>query len=487
MVIQLLIALALRCRRFVQKTFLGVSSTPSTLQRSHWPPFLCILVAGMIPVSSVYAGGFRIFNQSASGTAQGDAFTAQADDPSAIYYNPAGMTQLGGIQSSFGVNLVGGSYDFTSPTGQTARGDYGNSVAYPPPINGYITANLKDLGFEALGDMTVGVGAIGAFGNMTRWPNNGPFSTAITSAALQMVDVKPTVAYKLNDQFSVGLGMDIYTFFNFWGEGQAENKFNSPGTPGLPPAGTPLEVNGRDTALGFNASFMYTPIRNGDGKPLVNFGFVYRSQATMHLKGQFLVNGNVAADDKVTLVLPQVFTGGIAVWPVRDRDHEWKFEVDVDYTDWKSVRNLNVHLSNGATLPNPQNWRGSYTAMFGTEYKWLRLEKLPQWEVALRGGFLQTQSPVPNATFNPALTDTDRIGVSTGLGLLCKAGGHFLGVIPCGTTGDSKLVPKAIALDVAAQVFFAEPRTITGNLNPTVNGDYQSHEYVGAINVRVNF
>ena len=194
------------------------------------------LLAGLIPVSSAYAGGFRVYDQSVTGTAQGNAFTAQADDPSAIYYNPAGMTQLHGLQQSIGITFVGGHFDYRSPTGQTSRGDYGNSVAYPPPLNGYITANLRDLGFNALGDLTVGVGAIGAFGNMTQWPNNGPLSTAITSAALQMVDVKPTLAYKLNDQLSVGLGMDIYTFFNFWGEGQAENKFNSAGTPGLPPA-----------------------------------------------------------------------------------------------------------------------------------------------------------------------------------------------------------------------------------------------------------
>jgi long-chain fatty acid transport protein len=451
------------------------------------PAFVSVLIALLFPVSTASAGGFRIMDQSASGTAQGNAFTAQADDPSAIYYNPAGMTQLSGLQSSFGVLLVGGHFDYRSPTGQTARGDYGSSAAYPPPLNGYITANLKDLGFAALGDLTVGVGAIGAFGNLTRWPNNGPFSTAVTSAALQLVDVKPTLAYKLNDKFSVGLGMDIYTFFNFWGEGQAENKFNSAGGPGQPPAGTPLEVNGRDTSLGFNASFMYTPLRNSDNLPLANIGFVYRSQATLHLNGQFLVNGRVAADDKITVVLPQIFTGGIAIWPIRDREHEWKLELDIDYTDWKSVRNLNVHLSNGAVLQNPQNWKGSYTAMLGTEYKWLKLEKLPQWEVALRGGFLQTQTPIPNATFNPALPDADRIAVSTGLGLLCKAGGHFFGLIPCGTSSSNMLLPKAIALDLAAQVFFAEPRTITGNVNPTVNGDYHAHEYVGMVNLRIKF
>ena len=56
---------------------------------------------------------------------QGCAFTAQADDPSALHYNPAGMTQLQGVQASVGTNLVGGSVSYTSPTGATTRGDVG--------------------------------------------------------------------------------------------------------------------------------------------------------------------------------------------------------------------------------------------------------------------------------------------------------------------------------------------------------------------------
>src|SRR6476619_3581511 len=71
------------------------------------------------------AGAIRIFDQSASGTAQSGAFAAQADDPSAVYFNPAGLTQLRGVQTSFGVMLLGGHTTYTSPTGATATGDFG--------------------------------------------------------------------------------------------------------------------------------------------------------------------------------------------------------------------------------------------------------------------------------------------------------------------------------------------------------------------------
>ncbi|MBA2485394.1 MAG: long-chain fatty acid transporter, partial [Nitrospira sp.] len=38
----------------------------------------------------------RLQGQSAAAAAMGNAFVAQADDPSALHYNPAGMTQLHG-------------------------------------------------------------------------------------------------------------------------------------------------------------------------------------------------------------------------------------------------------------------------------------------------------------------------------------------------------------------------------------------------------
>ena len=95
----------------------------------------------------------RIQGQGASASAMSNAFSAQADDPSALHYNPAGMTQLHGIQFMIGALASGGSTNFTSPTGVTARGDRNGSVAWPPPGHAYITANLKDLGVTALGNL----------------------------------------------------------------------------------------------------------------------------------------------------------------------------------------------------------------------------------------------------------------------------------------------------------------------------------------------
>ena len=407
-----------------------------------------------------------------------NAFSAQADDPSALHYNPAGMTQLRGVQFMAGALFAGGSTNFTSPTGATARGDRNGSAAWPPPTHLFLTANLKDIGLTALGDFTAGIGVTVPFGSMTRWPNDGPFKTATTFNTLPLLDIKPTLAYKVTENLSLGLGADIYTFSGLIGEGQLEKHSVSS-------AGVKTELAGKDTAAGFNASLLYTALRNSDGKPLANIGLVYRSQATLHLTGALLNNGAKVSDASSTFVLPQIITGAIAIWPVRTSEREWKLELDVDHVGWKSVRDLDVRLGTGAAIAKPQNWTNTYAVMVGTEYKWLALESLPHWDVALRAGYTNQQNQMPDLTYDPGLPSSDLHIVGGGVGLLCKEQGSLLGLMRCGDLGVGWLKPKAIGLDLSYQVAFYEDRTVAGNRNPTVNGTYQTLLHNGGLSIRV--
>lgn len=458
-------------------------------QRFRRALLLCLLcsAAGFVfAAASANAQTPRLQGQSAAAAAMGNAFVAQADDPSALHYNPAGMTQLHGFQTLFGTTLIGGTTQFTSPTGAQVTGDRNGSVAWPPPGHVYLVANLKDLGLSALGNFTAGIGMNNPFGSLTRYPNDGPFRTAITFTTLPLLDIKPTIAYKLNDQLSFGLGADIYTFSGLFGEGHLEQKSIWPGGLGIP-AGSLMEINGSDTTAGFNVSLLYTPFRNSDGKPLVNIGMVYRSQATFHLTGNFLANGASVAGATATFVLPQVFSGGIGIWPVRTSEREWKLEFDVDYTGWKSNRNLDVHLTNGALLPFPQNWQSTYTVMIGTEYRRLRLASMPDWDIALRAGYMNQQAQIPDRTFNPGVPSANTHIPSVGIGLACHENGSFLGLVRCGELGIGPLKPKLFAIDLAYQAGLYEVRTIAGNQNPTVNGRYDSMVHVGSLSLRFNY
>ncbi len=68
------------------------------------PLLRCLTVLAFLPAfSSSYGLGFRIADQGAEATARGNAFTATADNPSAVFYNPAGITELSGTRALLGV------------------------------------------------------------------------------------------------------------------------------------------------------------------------------------------------------------------------------------------------------------------------------------------------------------------------------------------------------------------------------------------------
>ena len=460
----------------------------STYRALLWSAVL-LTITLFIPVERVHAQTPRIQSQATAAGGMGNAFAAQADDASALYYNPAGMTQLRGVHILTGALFVGGTTNFTSSsTGQNTTGDRDGSMAWPPPSHFYLVANLKDIGLNALENWTAGVGVTVPFGSLTRYPVNNPFSTAVYYNTNPLLDIKPTVAYKLNDYLSFGLGADIYTYSALFGEGQVELK-STGANNGLGPQ---FEINGSGTGAGFNASVLYTPLRNTDGLPIANIGFIYRSQAVVPLAGQFAINGAIAADAHANLVLPQIFGGGIAIWPVRDREHEWKLELDVDYVGWKSFRTTTVSLSRsvpgiGAGIPIRQNWTNSYNVMIGTEYRFLQLERLPEWEIALRAGFSQVQTQVPDATFNPGIPSANVYTPSIGVGFTCQPGGSFLGLTKCGSLGVGSIKPKTVGLDLSYQAAIYENRTITGNVNPAVNGTYQTLFHAGGVSLRFSF
>ena len=78
---------------------------------------LAALVAGPISAQAV---GFRLPNQDPEAIARGNAFVATADNPSAIYYNPAGITQMEGQNVRAGLYMVSAGVDYESPSGAKA-------------------------------------------------------------------------------------------------------------------------------------------------------------------------------------------------------------------------------------------------------------------------------------------------------------------------------------------------------------------------------
>ncbi len=432
-----------------------------------------------------FADGFRNPFHDAAAIGQGNAFAAQADNASAVFYNPAGMTQLSGVHVAGGAQFVSVNTKFTSATGTTTT-NTAPTIGLPPPAQFFITARLKDLGLETLGNLSVGLGVQNLYGFAAKFPDGGPFNTAVTFAQLPLLAIKPTLAYKISDALSVGLGADIYTFTSFLGEGQAERRSQASPISGFP-AGTQLELSGKGTTAGLNASLLWTPWRTEDGKPKLSLGAVWRSQAVLPLNGNLHANGTLVADASTKARLPEVWTGGLAFWPLRGQDREWKLEVDVDYVRWQAIRSADVYLSTGTILPSPQQWKNAVTISLGTEYKWLGLSESRAWDLALRTGYSRSHTPVTDLNFDPAFADNDVHMASVGLGVLCHGGGKFFGLMDCTSSGNAPFSRRGVGIDVAYQAFLFDTRLVTGNPNPTVNGTYRTTNHAGAVTFRALF
>ena len=105
----------------------------------HYCLLLVIAALAAAPVSS-FGLGFRIPNQDAEATARGNAFAATADNPSAIYYNPAGITQLSGEYFQMGAHVISVNSHYVSPSGTKAD----TLFEVQPVPQMFYTRTLKD-------------------------------------------------------------------------------------------------------------------------------------------------------------------------------------------------------------------------------------------------------------------------------------------------------------------------------------------------------
>lgn len=443
-----------------------------------------LALSGVLVWSSGHADGFRNPFQGGAAIAQGNAFAAQADDASAVFYNPAGLTQLHGVQTLGGVEWVSPNTRFQSSTGQKTANDVGNPFGLPPPAQFFIAATPRDLGVPWLGKLSVGFGVQSLFGFGNHYPGNSPLRTSVTSLRLPLLDLKPTVAYRFADWLALGIGADIFTFWDGV-LGQAKQKFVSPGLSGIP-AGAHVELTGSGTTAGLNVSALLTLLRMEGGAPRLNVGWVWRSAADLPLDGALRVNGTRVARSHTSLRLPESYTIGLAAWPLRDAKREWKVETDLDLVRWSSLRNLDFRFSNGAILHNPQDWKDAVTVGVGTEYRWLGPDSLRDWDVALRLGYLWSMTPIPDQNFNPGYPDSNVHMFAFGVGFTCRPGGLFLGFKSCGQPGEGA-VGQSIGLDFAYQLFLQETRTVSENPNPAVNGKYQTATNALVMSFRAGF
>jgi long-chain fatty acid transport protein len=414
------------------------------------PTSLRLAVAAGLGVLPNLAGaaGFALLEQNASGLANAYAGTAAvAEDASTIFFNPAGMTLLPGMQvvvagdaiyvdSSFSGT---GSETIPSPAVVLGSGEGGNAGGWAVVPSLYFAMPIGDR-------FAAGIGVGAPFGLKTEYDDDWLGRFQGIKSELVTINVNPSIAFKLTPTISLGAGIN-------WQQADAELT-NAVFLGAAGEGRTKLEAD--DDAWGWNVGALF---QLGSDMRL---GISYRSSMDYSLEGDvstvtaagapvaaatFDAEADVEFPDSVVLSVAQMY------------GDKWQLLGDVQWTHWSTVDSIDVvNSSTGAVADTlvfdfDDTWRVALGLNYFHSEKW-----------TFKGGIAWDQSPVDDDNRTVRLPDNDRIWLS--LGAKYKFG-------------------KAGAIDVGyAHLFIDSPeidRTRPLSANPplsafstTVSGEYDA-------------
>lgn len=317
--------------------------------------------------------------------AMGGAFVGQADNPSAAWYNPAGITDLDGTRISAGIIAIYPVLAHENTNGTTDVSE--RSVFLPPQL--FATDKVNDR-------FSLGLGITSPFGLSTDWPATSATSGVATLSRVKTMDINPNVAYRLNDSLSLAIGLDYM-------------KLQATMEKMLGPSML-FRLEGDGSGIGANAGIKYK------ANEQLNMGLSYRSAINVKVDGNANVVGlpfTFTNPAQTEITLPALFQAGVSF----KASDKLTINTDLEYTWWSTYDRLVVQsnsilvLSGGLTntSSDEKDWKNTWTIRIGGQYK-----LSDQWK--LRAGYVYDQSPVPSGRFETSLPDSDRQGISIGTG-----------------------------------------------------------------------
>jgi long-chain fatty acid transport protein len=401
------------------------------------------------------ASGFDVPDQDAFAVGRGLAVTATADNPSAIYFNPAGLTQLTGNNLQAGLYAIDLDAQFTPNGG-------GNTFHNQSPF-GALPQLYYVHGNEAQ-TFSFGLGIYAPAGLSLKWQDTTGFRTLGTIGSVEEIAINPVVAFKILPSLSVGGGLSAnygnvdlrqgilwpgqpYDQFRFQGDG-----WGLSGNFGL--RWQPMEK------LAFGAS-----LNTGMKTDMDGYTSAYNTKGTpLPPPLNYYPTFSTSTGAKADFQFPLKAQAGVSYRPTTN----WNVEVDADYIDWSSMGTVNIQQNHGFAPLFPQDialpleWKSSwYYELGATRYFG------DGWHVS--AGYIFNQNSVPDAHYTTVVADEDRHFFSVGLG---RKG-------------------KKIDFDVAYQFGYGPDRTVTGSApsaaGQTANGTYGLISNAVAVSVGYHF
>jgi len=331
---------------------------------------------------SLFSNGLNLNGVGSKAVAMGGAFIGLADDFSAVYWNPAGLTQMKTSNIGiFGTDII--------PTGTYSLSAYGidtqtESKMYPSGALGYFNPISEKLVVGFLAYVPSGSGAT--------W--NGDDLKIMTAGTayewesmIGMFTFSPVIAYKLSDKFSIGATLNIsYGMLNI--KQPALGQYSE-------------ELSG--TAFGATFGLMFKPSEK------FSIGLSVKTPQKVSVEGDAemslasVYGFSTTATATREMTWPLWLGAGIAFKP----NDKLTFTFDVQYTKWSELDKVEVSYDDAAWNAYFANdaefdlrWDDTIQIRVGLEYK--LNDKL-----ALRAGYYHDPAPAPLETLNillPSIT-----------------------------------------------------------------------------------
>ncbi len=423
------------------------------------------VVAAVLAPSVSFASGYKINEQSAAGMGTAHAGrAAMAEDASVVFYNPAAMTELDRAQFSGGFTYIKANGDFdgdaTNAAGAVITGaddadpynDGGNYLGEAfIPFFYYVQPINEKLSF--------GLGIFTPFGTNTDYDEGFVGGGFADETSLVSFEIQPSIAYKINDQFSIGGGIDIVYMDGLLSKYVDSVPYSS-AVNGVAGEAVILgqtqyqgyeghyEVSGDDWGYGWNLGLYYKL------NEATTLGLTYRSEIDITLEGdstfannEFALYSNVGtpadfADDTVTTVpvapqaskVPLTTPASATLSIAHQATDDLLLQAGTTWTGWSSFQNFDV-IATERTTPSQadgldisdvsyangldagyighidESWTDVWAASIGATYQ-------INDRLALRAGYAYDESPVDSEYRTARVPSSDRQWVTLGMGYI---------------------------------------------------------------------
>ncbi|MBT8044199.1 MAG: outer membrane protein transport protein, partial [Verrucomicrobiae bacterium] len=210
------------------------------------------------------------------------------------------------------------------------------------------------------------------------------------TSEITTVTLNPSLAYRINDQWTIGAGIDV-----MYAEGRLTNYLGGSKF---------FDLEGDDWSIGWNLGLLF------EISDRTRIGLQYRSSIDLQIEGS--AEGNLVAstgsfkrDASLSIELPDVAELSI----YHELNDKWAIHADVTWTGWSKFKTLapKVHPGIDGLLAVQENWEDAYRYAIGATYK--HSEK-----VTFRCGLALDETPVSDASRTLRIPDSERIWASIG-------------------------------------------------------------------------